>query len=220
MPSSTSNRRPIKSRDAKLASKAAIWLNQKGFTPNQISIASVLFALFGAMNLFLWTWIENPLQHVFPLFALIGIQGRLVCNLLDGMVAIEGGKSTRSGELFNDIPDRIADCLLFIAAGYAASTFISWAYLIGYFAAIFAVLTAYVRVLGASMGAPVSFRGPMAKQHRMAVLSFMCLMSCFEPIWWEKGIAFFIGIMIIMLGSLLTTWLRIKDIYDFFEKTA
>ncbi|WP_419671255.1 hypothetical protein [Aliarcobacter butzleri] len=35
------------------------------------------------------------------------------------MVALEGGKSTKSGELFNDIPDRVSDSLLFIALGYS-----------------------------------------------------------------------------------------------------
>ena len=52
--------------------------------------------------------------------AVAGIQGRLLCNMLDGMVAIEGGRQTKSGEIFNDLPDRIADALIFICAGYAA----------------------------------------------------------------------------------------------------
>ena len=39
--------------------------------------------------------------------------------MLDGMVAIEGGRQTKSGEIFNDLPDRIADALIFVCAGYA-----------------------------------------------------------------------------------------------------
>jgi len=41
-----------------------------------------------------------------------------VCNLLDGMVAIEGGLKTPAGELFNDVPDRISDPLILVGAGY------------------------------------------------------------------------------------------------------
>ena len=48
------------------------------------------------------------------------VQLRLVCNLLDGMVAIEGGKSTATGALFNEIPDRLADPLFLVPLGYAA----------------------------------------------------------------------------------------------------
>lgn len=47
-----------------------------------------------------------------PILAAVFIQCRLLCNLFDGMVAVEGGKSTPSGELFNDIPDRVADPLI------------------------------------------------------------------------------------------------------------
>ena len=47
------------------------------------------------------------------------VQLRLLCNLLDGMVAIEGGKSTPTGALFNEIPDRLADALFLVPLGYA-----------------------------------------------------------------------------------------------------
>jgi len=38
-------------------------------------------------------------------------------------------------------------------------------------AAALAILTAYVRVLGVSVGTPQYYLGPMAKQHRMAALT-------------------------------------------------
>jgi hypothetical protein len=43
--------------------------------------------------------------------------------------------------------------------------------------ALLAALTAYVRVTGASLGMGQDFRGPMAKQHRMAVLTAACLLA-------------------------------------------
>ena len=97
--------------------------------------------------------------------------GRLLCNLFDGMVAGEGGKGTASGELFNDFPDHIADPMILIATGYTTTVF-PWAPALGWAAGLGAVMPAYVRTLGASLGAPVDLRGPMAKQHRMAPLTF------------------------------------------------
>ena len=34
------------------------------------------------------------------------VQCRLLCNLFDGMVAVEGGKRSPNGDLYNDMPDR------------------------------------------------------------------------------------------------------------------
>src|SRR5207237_9019762 len=102
------------------------------------------------------------------LAAAVCIQLRLLCNLFDGMVAVEGGFRTKSGEIYNELPDRFADALIFVGAGYSLST---WATLpaLGWAAAVLAVITAYVRTLGASVGAAQYFIGPMAKQQRMAI---------------------------------------------------
>ena len=35
------------------------------------------------------------------------------------MVAVEGGRRTKSGEVFNDLPDRLSDPLILVGAGYA-----------------------------------------------------------------------------------------------------
>ena len=111
--------------------------------------------------------------------AVAGIQGRLLCNMLDGMVAIEGGRQTKSGEIFNDLPDRVADAVIFVCAGYAAREH-PFGVELGYIAAILAVFTAYVRMLGGASGLKQSFIGPMAKQHRMFTLTLACVLSIFE----------------------------------------
>jgi phosphatidylglycerophosphate synthase len=49
------------------------------------------------------------------------IQFRLLCNLLDGMVAVEGGKGSVTGPIYNEAPDRIADVLILIGAGYSTN---------------------------------------------------------------------------------------------------
>ena len=209
-------RRPLKSRNASLARKTAQWLSSKNITPNQISVISIVFAALAASCLLLMRSLGETSEWILPILAAIAIQGRLLCNLFDGMVAVEGGKSTLSGELYNDIPDRISDSLILVALGYAA-TVSPWAVQLGWCAALLAVMTAYVRTLAASMGGPTDFRGPMAKQHRMAVITIVCLASPLESLLGLDGHLFFLALCIIIVGCVVTAWRRIQAIYDFLE---
>lgn len=206
------NRRPLKMRGAKLSQRFARWLSQTSVTPNQISTASVFFAILAAGCLLAMPRVEGAAVWVLPVLVAILIQCRLLCNLFDGMVAVEGGKSTPSGELFNDIPDRIADPLILVAAGYAAAV-VPWAGTLGWAAGLGAVMTAYVRTLGAAVGAPVDFRGPMAKQHRMALMTFACLITAIEPLLWERGWVFLTVLAVIVLGCVVTMARRARAAY-------
>jgi phosphatidylglycerophosphate synthase len=205
-------RRPLKVRDVKLLQRFARWLSQRRVTPNQISIASVFFAMLAAACLLLMPRVEGAAVWILPVLAAVFIQCRLLCNLFDGMVAVEGGKSTPSGELFNDIPDRIADPLILVAAGYATAV-VPWVGILGWAAGLGAVMTAYVRTLGASIGAPVDFRGPMAKQHRMAIMTFASLLTALEPLFWERGWAFLVALAVISLGCVVTVARRARAAY-------
>ena len=82
------------------------------------------------------------------------------------MVAIEGGRKSSVGAIYNEFPDRIADTLFLVPLGYA--TGVPW---LGWAAALLAALTAYVRVFGGSLGLAQDFSGVMAKQRRMAALT-------------------------------------------------
>jgi phosphatidylglycerophosphate synthase len=140
------------------------------------------------------------------------MQSRLLCNLLDGMVAIEGGQKTASGELYNDVPDRISDLLILVGAGYGITAW--WGPTLGWLAAALAILTAYVRVLGVSVGTRAYFIGPMAKQHRMAALTLACLVGAVESvlIWPYNGWAVGLALGVIALGSLVTCVRRLQRI--------
>ncbi len=208
-------RRPLKVRDVKMSQSIARALAQKNITPNHISVASVVFALFAAICL--WSVPSEPggTKVILLLLAAVFIQCRLLCNLFDGMVAIEGGKSTASGELFNDIPDRVADPLILIAAGAVSS--VEWASSAGWLAALLAVGTAYTRTLGKSIGAPSYFQGPMAKQHRMAIITAACVLSVFEHHFWSGGTVLLIALVVICIGSVVTTARRAWLSYRFLE---
>lgn len=139
------------------------------------------------------------------------IQGRLICNLLDGMVAVEGGMKSPVGAVYNELPDRIADTLIILGVGYGLSPDFSMAITLSWVGAFFAVMTAYVRVLGGACGLEQQFTGPMAKQHRMALLTSVAVIAAFIPSLWGIWL-FFISLWIIILGSTLTTIFRTRRI--------
>jgi phosphatidylglycerophosphate synthase len=207
----TAVRRPLKTRQAAWAGALARLLVRSRISPNAISITSVFFAAGGAAALYYSAEAAGRQRILLLLLSVAGIQGRLLCNMLDGMVAIEGGRQTKSGEIFNDLPDRIADALILIAAGYAAQQH-AFGIELGYIAAALAVFTAYVRMMGGASGLKQSFIGPMAKQHRMAVLSIACVLSIFETTFFEAGTMLWAALIVVNLGCLLTSWRRVARI--------
>lgn len=204
------DRRPVKTRNTAWAASAAHYLRQKGFTPNSISVWSVIFALLSFLC-FLTVWhIDNAwLQRGLLLLALVGIQGRLICNLLDGMVAVEGGLRSPAGAVFNELPDRLSDSLLFLGAGYGLVQTTGGVEL-GWAASLFALFTAYVRLLGGTCGLTQQFIGPMAKQHRMALLSAATVVAIIVPQWGETLLL--AALALITMGAAWTTVRRTRNI--------
>jgi phosphatidylglycerophosphate synthase len=201
-----SARRPLTSRSSLWAAGLARTLARWGVRPNQVSVASSVFAGLGAASLLLGGryW---PGSVVWVIMA-VCIQMRLVCNLMDGMLAIEGGLKSANGGLFNEFPDRLSDVAILAALGYAGGSDLSIA--LGWMAACGALMTACVRMHGASLTGEHDFRGPMAKPQRMALATGACLMmaglSLFHmalPVvpWVLGGMCF---------GLLLTVWRRLS----------
>ncbi|MGN6225469.1 CDP-alcohol phosphatidyltransferase family protein [Pseudoxanthomonas sp.] len=197
----SSERRPIAARGSGWARALAAALARSSITPNQISVLSIFFAAVGA-GMLAWSPTVAGL-----LLCAICVQLRLLCNLLDGMVAMEGGKQTPTGALYNEFPDRVADSLLIVGLGYAAG--LPW---LGWLGALLAALTAYVRVSGGSLGLAQDFRGPMAKQHRMAVLTAACLLAIGERLLTGTAWVLPAAAWIIAIGSLLTCATRTRAI--------
>ncbi len=193
------DRRPIAARGSTWAKRTASALVRTSITPNQISCVSVLFALLGAAALLTFA---DPFGK---LLCAACIVLRLLCNMFDGMVAVEGGKGTPSGALFNEIPDRLADSLFLVGLGYAAM--LPW---LGWLCALLAALTAYIRVLGGSLGLTQDFRGPMAKPHRMWLLVATLLCAAAVPSWSHELLLG--GAGLIAVGSALTCLTRSRAI--------
>lgn len=195
------DRRPLASRSSRWAQWLAARLARTAVTPNQISVVSVFSAALGGLL------VGYGASSLAWLGAALCVQLRLVCNLLDGMVAIEGGKSSAMGALYNEVPDRISDTLLLVPLGYAVGR--PW---LGWATALAAALTAYVRLLGAALGQRQDFGGVMAKQRRMAALTIGLIATAVEGPVWGTRFALLIAGAVILAGSVVTCWTRLAAI--------
>ncbi|MBA3910602.1 MAG: CDP-diacylglycerol--glycerol-3-phosphate 3-phosphatidyltransferase [Rhodobacter sp.] len=193
--SAPQNRRPLASRQSAWAGKLATRAVQRGFTPNQISQASIGFAGLGFVFYALSPFGPGLIQWLMLIFAAATIQARLICNLIDGMVAVEGGQGSKDGPFWNEIPDRASDLLLLLGAGIAAGH-----PALGALAAAFAIATAYIRELGRAEGFPADFSGPMAKPHRMAALTVGTVIAAFYAVEWTLTLT----LWIIVAGTAVT----------------
>jgi len=200
-------RRPLQSRTTGWARFFSRSLLAAGLTPNLVSLLSLVFAaISGAASLAAAGGMEPA--WLCWLIAAAGIQLRLFCNLMDGMLAVEGGLKSVTGELFNEIPDRIADVLILVPLGYATGT--AWGIGLGWAAAAGALFTAYVRALGASLTGCQDFCGPMAKPHRMAAATLGCfgMMLGFPfPFPWLAAC-----LALINAGIVVTGWRRVRHL--------
>jgi phosphatidylglycerophosphate synthase len=154
-------------------------------------------------------------HRVLWLIAALGAQLRLTANMLDGMVALASGRASKTGELYNEVPDRVSDAAVFIGAGFAWGGNVT----LGYVATMLAIFTAYIRAAGKIAGAPNEFCGPMAKQHRMFVITVICLYSAITPRSWQMvtfnnlqiGLMT-LGLMVIVAGCVITVIRRVSRI--------
>lgn len=208
-------RRPLKSRELVFFRKLATRFTAAGVSPNAISASSIVFGAVAGLALAATAQTAGAAMIACYLGAAAGIQLRLAANLLDGMVAVEGGRSGPTGELWNEAPDRIADASILIGAGCAAGGNPQ----LGLGAALMAVFVAYVRALGASVGAGQCFFGPQAKPHRMAVITGACIVSAVgaglpaPPAWLPHVLG--LALWIVILGGAITAWRRLRFIAAF-----
>jgi phosphatidylglycerophosphate synthase len=154
-------RRPIADIFRRSARGTVRFCVRHGIHPDAISYLSIVASALAALCF--WRSSASPLLLIVaPLLC----YARLWMNMLDGMVALESGQASARGEILNDLPDRISDVLIFV--GVAHSGLVSP--YSAYWAAIFALLTAYVGTLGQAVGVQREFSGVMAKPWRMVIL--------------------------------------------------
>lgn len=197
------DRRPIAARNLGVTQRMAAVLVARGASPNGISVAGMVAGLAAGIAFAAtrgWPDAATPLW----LLGAVLVQARLMANLLDGMVAIGRGVASPVGELYNEVPDRVPDTAVLAGLGVAAD-----AAALGLGAALAAMFTAYIRTTARAAGAPMDFAGPMAKQHRMALVTGLAVWCAVIPGDWGCGPAVRLGLAAIVIGSVLTVLRRL-----------
>jgi len=177
------SRRPIAQIFRRTAESATRLCVRQRIHPDAISYGSIGFALAAAIC-FWQSRTHAWLLLIAPGFCYL----RLWCNMLDGMVALASGQASGRGEILNDLPDRISDIAIFVGVAHSG-----WMHpLLAYWAAIFALLTAYVGTLGQAVGARREFGGVMSKPWRMVLLHLgaWITLGCLR---WNHGAIEFAG---------------------------
>lgn len=201
-------RRELATRRTRGAARLAAWLARAGVRPDAVSIASIVFALLSTSAFTISASRSAEMRTLLLLAAAAAIQLRLLCNLLDGMLAVEHGLATVTGPLFNEIPDRLADVAILAGAGLAVPE-LSGAATLGWMAAAAAVFTAYARLLAGSLGLTQDFGGPMAKQHRMFALTLGAIAAAVETAAHTPPYAVAGALVLVTAGAAVTAWRRI-----------
>lgn len=213
-------RRPVPARETGWAHRTAPKLQRLGLTPNQVSIASVVFAAVAAACFVASARVADGPRIVLLLIAAAMMPLRLLCNLFDGMLAVEGGMKSPVGGIYNELPDRFADTLFLAGAGYAVADF-AWGVQLGWAAATFSIIVAYVRGLGVTLGTPQYYDGPMAKPRRMHVLIAGCVLSSLEIVaGWPRGSVLAVALAVILIGEMLTIGNRVRLIAAYLNRPA
>lgn len=209
--SSVVERRAVRGRDVRWIRRLAALLAWRRVHPNAISVAALAAAGAGAACM-----VSAPGRPVAVEAGLLAVAAgfvllRMLGNVLDGLVAVEGRRGSSTGVLFNEVPDRVADAVLLVAAGYAVPGPFAW---LGWPAALLALFTAYVRVFAGSLGLPQRFTGPMAKPHRMGVLVAALVLSAVEAaVAGYRGRVLVVALGVIVAGSLVTAARRLGDVH-------
>ena len=154
-------RRPIAGIFRTTADRAVRFCVRCGIHPDTVSYSSIVASALA--GLCFWRASDAPiLLLIAPFLCYV----RLWLNMLDGMVALASHQASPRGEILNDLPDRISDVIIFagVAHGGLVSPFAA------YWAAILALLTAYVGTLGQAVGVQREFSGVMSKPWRMVAL--------------------------------------------------
>ncbi|MBI4583025.1 MAG: CDP-alcohol phosphatidyltransferase family protein [Planctomycetes bacterium] len=216
-PYEPASRRPIAAPFRRLAKIPVELCVRWNVHPDAISYLSIVAA--AAAALCLWQAGKHPwLLLLAPLFC----YARLACNMLDGMVALASGKASRRGEIVNELPDRISDALIFAGVAHSGLNAVAS----GYWAAILALLTAYVGTLGQAVGVQREFSGPMSKPWRMVALHAGAWLALGLE-WLGAGpgalgplTALDWTCLLIVLGCLQTIWIRLARIGSALRRKA
>ena len=171
-----------------------------------ITISAIVCSLIAGLLLALSSFNRAALLIV-PVLLL----GRLILNVLDGMVARESGTARKAGELLNEFGDRLSDLAIFVGLAWATQTTLGWLTI------TLILLSSYTDILGKSIIGRRTYRGVMAKGDRMLWLSLCALwvgVDAGATVQLSPPQSWAICWSVLLVGAVLTTLQRLKGVYD------
>src|SRR5437899_7943244 len=114
MPEPALDRRPLASRNTRWANALAGALARQGVSPNAISVAGLVAGILAGVAFVATAFTEAWVDRLCWVAGAVCVQLRLLANLLDGMVAVASNRTSKVGELFNEVPDRLSDAATLI----------------------------------------------------------------------------------------------------------
>jgi archaetidylinositol phosphate synthase len=118
-----------------------------------------------------WCFYKAAGSRSLLIIAIILTLLRMTLNTLDGVMAIQRGKHSLTGEIVNALPDRYSD--IFVVAGIALSPLCrGW---LGLAALSTMFLVSYTGMLGKAIGVSWQHQGPMGKVERMVTMMVFAL---------------------------------------------
>ena len=164
---------------------------RRAVSADQLTIAAIALSFIGGIALAL-----SGQQPLLLLLAVPVVLGRLALNALDGMVARSSGSASRSGELLNELGDRVGDLLLvggLVLAGHGDIR-------LGAIALAAITLPGAVGVSARAAGGSRRYEGPLSKPDRMAALAAAAVLALLLP----TGPVISSYFALLLVGALLT----------------
>lgn len=171
---------------------------RRGVTPNGLTLLALVLSIAGGGVL--WFFPAAPAALAGAGLVLLV---RMALNAMDGALARRTGQSSRSGEVFNEMGDVVAD-----AALYAPLLVVSTAFRLLLFA--FVLLTGWSELAGVLpkvAGGARRYDGPLGKSDRALVVGvyFVALAAGVPHGMWENVL---FGLATVLLGVTIANRLR------------
>ncbi len=112
---------------------------------------------------------------------------RMTLNTLDGIIAMEQGKTSLAGEIVNALPDRYSDIFLMLAIAFSSYC----RSYIGATAAICVLLVSYTGMMGKAIGVNWQHQGPLGKVERLILIMIAAFLQFIFTIKGHKNFALF-----------------------------
>lgn len=180
----------------RVLSPAARLMIRSGISADALTVAGLAFATLAGMGV----WLGRE-ASVWLLLVPVGAFLRTAANALDGMVATATETARPTGEVLNEVSDRLGDVAVLLPLVVLPG--VSDALVAGTLAA--SLVTSYLGIAAKAAGGPRIYAGMMGKPDRMFVVGAAAIVGLVLD---DPGAAFTWALWIILTGVVITFFVR------------